>query len=1313
MKIEIPCSLETKGLHACAVFSIPYEWPDMYSPQVMAYHRKMIQSYADVGLAGVCLDEWGLPVGDAALAPTRLWYSKNWASVYARRTGRRDLLRDLLLMSQGESGRENQRLAAINHYMEMIWQGNAAIEENFYKASKATFGPAAFVGTHPTWWPYPDAREVSRNGLDWWAVPRDWAQVDEVTPFCVRTALAKKWGSPIWYNMFYSRNVADYEKSLWTHALGGGRINYHPAFPFANARGWNYDVLLQGGLMQGECRVRLLNFISRAPLDCPVAVIFGHAAATNWVAPGLGDTGVPLCDALWKEGYYADLIPSSEISSGALKIAADGHIQYGPQRYSAVVLYQPQYGGPEVAEFFRKAAQTGKTALYRVGDWTMDFGGEPVRGNVALPAQMTSSPDAASAAAAVVDRLRRLGVAPQEPATGIIGWDRKTAAPPAQGRCRLIDGTVILVAGEKSVTGDPIQTTLDVNGRKVAFDAMGVAAMRLNMDGKLEAMAAGGLKSFEAPGVAIELAQRADVALWRDGRGQMHGVLQGWTGPVPGALAALTDDWLRLTVPVALDEPKEEPSPIRLPHNVPPVIGAWFPEESEMQPEGYRNYLDAIAEHSHYNLLTTTMRIRQRQMVDPEVHDWFKQAVTYARSRGIGVALDLDVRQSIPAFKKRYPEELQERLWLQEIDLTETGEAVANITYGLGHGDAICTAEPNAMCLQRAYSYVQTPQGIDPETVKDITSSCKVRKATARELSVAIACGAGDKGRKACVIARVTFDFPAVFGPHLLQFEADTIRQYADLPLSGLMKDEWGFPAAHDGNPQKNGYWFSRFQAEAYAKATRGRDLVRDTLLMCFGERGREADRQAAINQVMELYRLRNTEIEQTFYQATKATFGPDAFVGTHDTTFPYPDSREFERNGLNWWTATRDYAQSDEITPYCCRTSMAKKFGGPVWYNQWYASTADSYGKLIWSYALAGGRMNFHILYPSSPPYHERGKDLLRTNVPRGDCRIRLLNFISQSPVECPVAVIFGHACAMNWAGPAFDDVGTELTDAFWRAGYYADLIPSSEARDQALRVDEEGNIWYGRQRYAAVVLYHPEFETAATAEFFRKAATGKTILCRVGDWTKNFDARPFDGHAALPSRMKLASDISACANTIIAELRNQGIEPQTPATVTLPKWNGIGRTSAALPSSGTCRLIDGTVILASGEHDVMGDPIQKTLKVRGRDATFDAVGIAAVRTGENGKVEAMAAGGLKSFRTGDVSIELAQRADVALWRDANGGWQGVLQDHDGPVPDGLLAITKNWARLRVPVPFGQGNPLPGDRQGKPPHMQKSWIET
>ena len=121
----------------------------------------------------------------------------------------------------------------------------------------------------------------------------------------------------------------------------------------------------------------------------------------------------------------------------------------------------------------------------------------------------------------------------------------------------------------------------------------------------------------------------------------------------------------------------------------------------------------------------------------------------------------------------------------------------------------------------------------------------------------------------------------------------------------------------------------------------------------------------------------------------------------------------------------------------------------------------------------------------------------------------------------------------------------------------------------------------------------------------------------------------------------------------------------------------------------SGQCRLLDGTAILASGEKDVMGDPIQKTIKVGRHDVTFDAVGVAAVRLDSSGQVEALAAGGLRRFKAKTMEIELPQPADVALWHDSNGRWHGVLQDWTGPVPAALSAVTGDWLRLAVPKPL------------------------
>jgi hypothetical protein len=70
------------------------------------------------------------------------------------------------------------------------------------------------------------------------------------------------------------------------------------------------------------------------------------------------------------------------------------------------------------------------------------------------------------------------------------------------------------------------------------------------------------------------------------------------------------------------------------------------------------------------------------------------------------------------------------------------------------------------------------------------------------------------------------------------------------------------------------------------------------------------------------------------------------------------------------------------------------------------------------------------------------------------------------------------------------------------------------------------------------------------------------------------------------------------------------------------------------------------------------------------------------------------MAAGGLKTFACGDLRIELPDPADIALRRDAQGQWQGVLEGHTGPIPDALTRITANGMRLRRPTPFEDESP-------------------
>jgi hypothetical protein len=351
-----------------------------------------------------------------------------------------------------------------------------------------------------------------------------------------------------------------------------------------------------------------------------------------------------------------------------------------------------------------------------------------------------------------------------------------------------------------------------------------------------------------------------------------------------------------------------------------------------------------------------------------------------------------------------------------------------------------------------------------------------------------------------------------------------------------------------------------------------------------------------------------------------------------------------------------------------------------------YYADNLADYERSVWTHALAGGRINYHPLYPDRGEYADRDLELLKGVLMRAESRVRLMNYISKTPLDCPVAVIFGHACTMNWAGPAYDDVGMELVDSLWRLGFPADLIPSSEISSKQLHIDENGGISYGQQKYAAVVLYHPEFEEPPTAEFFTRAADGPTRLFRIGNWTQDFNAQDFDGNASLPGSMMVLDDIHPLIPELIKTLENQGIARQTPSTV-FPESHFPS--SSSPPPSGFCRLIDGTVIQVAGKENVSGDAILSTREINGHQITFDAIGVAAVRLSKEGAVEAMAAGGLKSFKGPGLEITLDERIDLALWLNENGKLEGVVQGWEDDLPLQLLELTRDWSRLAVPVPY------------------------
>jgi hypothetical protein len=721
----------------------------------------------------------------------------------------------------------------------------------------------------------------------------------------------------------------------------------------------------------------------------------------------------------------------------------------------------------------------------------------------------------------------------------------------------------------------------------------------------------------------------------------------------------------------------------------PPVIGAWFWSQEVLEPGGFKPFLDAAAAHSPYTLLSTACR--RAEIVEPQVHDQVGKAVRYASALGLKVALEVDLRLARQAFRAKYPDAQQEELVLKLIEFTN--DAPAEVVFrGSDTSDHMNGSLPKYECLTtrlvRVYAFVKGPGGIDPATVKDITGDGVVAAAEGpRQLTVRVP---AQPGRAVCVIASHTCLTPDIFAPHVLEYQRAIVKQYADLPLAGIMKDEWGFPPDHTGNPGHDRYWFSKPMAAVYAKRSGGRELVRDALLMFAGEQGQTLERQRVINRYRKLCRERNVEIEDDFYRVGKQTFGPDAFIVTHATWTPYPGAQEFRKNGLSWWDATRDIGQSDESTPYPCRTSLAKRWGFPLWYNQYYAKEPAPYAGELWSGALSGGRLNVHPLYPRPDlKGGERDFGLMRSGLMAGMTRLRMLDFITQAPLDCPVAVVFGHACAMNWTQASYNNVGLGIASALCAKGYPADLIPSSLVESKALKIDAEGYVCLGPQRYRAVVLYQPEFGDEDEMAFFSRAAAGKSALFMVGDWTKDFEARPLDALSRLGTKVRRCGDDSACAKAVQRALEEARVARVTAWPANAQRWGHAGGALATPPTDGHSALTDGTYVRVAGSKEPAGDPISETFAWQGHAVTVDAVGVVAIRFTRDGKVAAFAAGGLKNIRTEGLEITFPERLDLAFRTESDGRVRGAVQGLAGPVPDALRMITADWQRLGIPTPY------------------------
>jgi hypothetical protein len=664
---------------------------------------------------------------------------------------------------------------------------------------------------------------------------------------------------------------------------------------------------------------------------------------------------------------------------------------------------------------------------------------------------------------------------------------------------------------------------------------------------------------------------------------------------------------------VAADAP-----PRRLPSSLAPEIYAWFWGEGEFAPGGYERFVDMIAGRSNFGLLTTSVRAPGREITAAATHAQVASAVAYAHGRGLRVAFDLDVRLARGEFLRRFPDQQQ---WMLRVRRVDAG--AARMTIAPGHlSDHMTGGKEYELLSDRlAAAFDNDLNSVPVRVVEQSAGGVTV-----------------EPGAAAIVVAAFEYRTPDVFAPALLEFQNSIYEQYRDIPLDGGMKDEWGFPPVFNRGPRDGDFWYSTAFAAAW-RAAGGGEMIHDCALMFAGLGGTLAERITAVDRYERLVLERNARIERHFYENVKRVWGASAFVGTHATWGIMPTGDAF-KNGYDWWQAPRDYGQTDEDWPYPIRTSLAKRWGQPVWFNQYYNTDAAAYAPELWRAARNGGRINFHPLYPGHGA-PERDALLLASPVMRAEARVRLLNYVTRAPIDSPVAIVFNHRAALNWLEPHFGDLGCDYADELARLGYRADVIPSSEIGVGALRV-EDGFVTYGKQRYRAVVLLNAE---GGMLDFAARAAASRTLAFQRGP-----SPAPGVYDGASPSRVA--------------------------------RWLDGAMTAHPLQPKDLALLTDGTCILARGGHDPAGDPIDETFYCGNRKVAVRAAGVFAIRFNASGGIDALAASCLRHLDAGSTHIDLDTGLDVAVWHNAKGESEGVVQ-RAADVPVAVRTLAARWTRI------------------------------
>ncbi len=464
-----------------------YKFCSNHSPEASNRFVRCLKAYSDIPFDGVGLDEY------TNLRVSTLWELAKTKEVFRERAYsldmakhfeakyKMDLGNTLFTMRYAPEGKPAKRAVAINLYMDELRNGTLEVENEVYAAAKKIFGKNEFAGLPATHHNNLNGDEIWATGLNWWRIPREYGQTDELTPTATQLGIAKGYKENVLYNMYYNKSIENIANKATDDLRYGIRTHYHA---INDVQGWGApisrtDVLKAINPIE-NCATLLNRFNPSLP-ETNLLIVFGMQALANWY-PNERERGtMDINDKLqieekatevWNAGYRNALVPTDYIENKTLKINANGKAEMNGHTFDAILFLYPEYSKESTIQFLESyVARGGKLMLS--GTATTDFMGNDVTNRFKKIAGK------AVATTYSINDLAKLGL-------------QKNAV---ENGCKNEDGSYVFSDYNSLKTNQPTIFSVTIDGDNYTGTYVGMAAIAA--DKKV------GIKKFAATGFAV------------------------------------------------------------------------------------------------------------------------------------------------------------------------------------------------------------------------------------------------------------------------------------------------------------------------------------------------------------------------------------------------------------------------------------------------------------------------------------------------------------------------------------------------------------------------------------------------------------------------------------------------------------------------------------------------------------------------------------------------------------------------------------------------------------------------------------------